>query len=220
MAHITTALEAKCRQLMSLPAVDLESPCTFECQGCGWHCCSDRDDLLLTPYSAVRIAWWLQDVAADYPEWKQPVYRPGASAMAMGQGASSHLPLAMLDFKPAGGHTYCPFLVAADDVEPSDGTPALVRALLAKDRTDQPLAVCGIYPVRPNACRLFPLGRIGEPGENDSIKWQYVLQDVRCGKRGQRADGLTWGEWIDPQEQARSAKGLQVYTTMVQTVYR
>ncbi len=135
------------------------------------------------------------------------------------------MPIAVVDFKPAGsGHTLCPFLIPADAVPgPSEDhdRPLLVQALEKLFRQDQqnpvqPVAVCGIYDVRPNMCRLFPLGRIGEQ-KNGKLVWRYVLQDVSCGHHGPRADGLTWSEWIDPVVQAQSADGMDLYIYMIET---
>jgi Fe-S-cluster containining protein len=216
-------LEAKVAHLLSQPSVDLDAPCTFECAGCGWRCCTDRDDVILTPYGVLRIAWWLEDVAADYPEWSERIARLPAAGFAIPQGSSSHMPLARVDFKPVGGHTVCPFLVPASAMP--DGTPALVRALVEfpdpAAAAHAPLSLCGIHPVRPNVCRLFPLGRIGTPAPGDDrvTDWTYFLQHVSCGRHGPRGDGMTWAQWVDPAEQARNAAGFDVYVEMCTTVF-
>ena len=222
MDETTTALEAKIQQLLELPAIDLDAPCTFECQGCGWRCCSDRNDIIATPYSLLRITWGMQTLAENYPQWSQALGVLLASAIVIEQGCSSLMPLAAVDFKPTGsGHTICPFLVPADTI-PNNGMPLLIRALRAskrgQDLSQAPLSVCGIYDVRPNMCRLFPLGRVGTPGESGETEWMYVLQDVSCGRHGPRTDGLTWGEWIDTDTQEQNGEGLDLYIAMAEMV--
>lgn len=203
------ALRAKVQQWMEMPAVDLESPCTFTCQGCGWRCCSNRSDILVTPYSMLRIAWWAATLAEDHPGWSKHVAELFLSGFTIQPGGTTRVPLARLDFKPLGADAFCPFLVPTNTI-PNKESPVLIQTLVEARRgrsAPSPYAVCGIYPVRPNACRLFPLGRIGQPGES----WKYFLQDVPCGERGQRADDLTWGEWVDVDEQAQYAAGLELY---------
>ena len=214
------ALRARVRKWMEAPAVDLESPCTFTCQGCGWRCCSNRNDILVTPYSMLRIAWWIETLAEDYPSWSKHLSKLFLSSFIIQPGGTTRVPLARLDFKPLGANAFCPFLVPANAI-PIKDTPTLIQTLIEarRGRSDaSPCAVCGIYPVRPNACRLFPLGRIGKPEASDVTAWKYFLQDVPCGQRGQRADGLTWGEWIGADEQAQHAAGLDLYLSMAKAV--
>lgn len=211
----TSAFEARPQQI---PIIDLESPCTFECLGCGWRCCSDRKDILVTPYNLLRISWWLHSLAEDYPAWAEWLSTLLASAFVIEQGCSSLMPLALVDFKPTkSGHTVCPFLVPADTIADNQGVPSLIRALRT-GFAPASLSVCGIYDVRPNMCRLFPLARFGVPGEEGRIDWKYVLQDVSCGRHGLRLDGLTWAEWIDEDEQAQNTEGLNLYTSMIEAV--
>ena len=206
------ALSARLREYIEAPAVDLASPCTFTCQGCGWRCCSNRNDILVTPYSLLRIAWWIVTISEDNPRWSKHLGKLLLSSFVIHPGGTTGVLLARLDFKQVGANSFCPFLVPANAI-PNEEPPALIRTLSeanGEHSIASPYAVCGIYPVRPNACRLYPLGRLSKPGES----WKYFLQDVSCGRWGQRADGLTWGEWIDVDEQARHAAGLDLYLSM------
>lgn len=210
------ALSALLQEYMEAPAVDLASPCTFTCQGCGWRCCSNRSDILVTPYSLLRIAWWIVALAEDNPRWSNHLGKLLLSSFIIHPGGTTGVPLARLDFKQVGEIALCPFLVPANAI-PHKESPALIQTLIEANKgrsTASPYAVCGIYPVRPNVCRMFPLGRLSKPGES----WKYFLQDVSCGERGQRADGLTWGEWIGVDEQAQHSAGLELYLSMAGAV--
>jgi hypothetical protein len=81
---------------------------------------------------------------------------------------------------------------------------------------DTNFAICAIYDVRPNMCRLFPLGRMGEidPTNGHTTKWRYFLQDAKCGRHGPCADDTTWGDWVGLAVQAQNEAGLNVYMGM------
>ncbi len=110
------------------------TPFPFACRGCGKLCCADTD-VLVSPPEAAHIAWYLK---RENFELKNP--RWGILSL----GGSTGLPVLKLAFAPwekaPGNHRYCPFLV------PLPGGENAAR--------------CGIYPVRPAPCRLFPLGRL------------------------------------------------------------
>ena len=114
-------------------------PMPFSCRGCGRLCCVDQDILTMPP-EAWRINWSLarQGLGDLIPYWGDTF-----------PGGSSGVPVRMIRFVGPGGrgHCLCPFSLPAPRRQGADASKLLLR--------------CQVREARPNACRIYPLGRIG-----------------------------------------------------------
>lgn len=99
-------------------------------------------------------------------------------------GSQSKFPVVLL--KMRGNHRTCPFL---------------------KDN------LCSINDVKPTACKIYPLARVGKLDlTNGSMSIRYIQQDVHCGSRD---ESVTVREWFGPRDVEEDEKLFVRWSKMV-----
>ena len=170
---------------------------TFRCGpdlDCFTRCCRDVT-IVLTPYDLLRLKRALRMDSSELLEthtirWQAP---------------GQKFPVVVLKMEEEGKQ--CPFLsnslpepgnqpVGQDSNLPAD----FQSANRPKAGAERALPGCGVYPDRPWACRMYPLG-VAEPKKpaGDEKAFHFVIQEELCHGHGE-GRSVSVREWMAEQQ--------------------